>query len=340
MREIMHLSFVTFALAAAACGIEALVGYPAAIFAAIGHPVTWMGRLIARLDAALNRDQDPPGLRRAAGFLALACLLLATSLCVAGLVVLVSALLGTGPVGVLVLALCTSACLAQRSLAEHVGAVARALESEGLDAGRRAVGQIVGRDVAALDEGAICRAAIESLAENFSDGIIAPAFWIAMLGPFGGFLYKAVNTADSMIGHRTKRHAAFGFAAAKFDDLLNLVPARLAALWICVAAFGSCRSTLRISNCRSAWRITWRDARGHPSPNAGWPEAAMAGALGIRLGGPRSYQSRVVEDAWIGEGRSALDAADIRRALALYRRACFINLAVLAAMALALIARG
>ena len=164
------------------------------------------------------------------------------------------------------------------------------------------------------------------LAENFSDGIVAPAFWIAVLGPAGGFLHKAINTADSMIGHRTERHAAFGFASAKLDDLVNLVPARLAATWICLAAGG---------NISAAWRITWRDASGHPSPNAGWPEAAMAGALGIRLGGPRTYAARRLEDAWIGEGRSDLAAADILRALRVYRRACAVNFGALALIAVA-----
>ncbi|MGP0060140.1 MAG: adenosylcobinamide-phosphate synthase CbiB [Beijerinckiaceae bacterium] len=339
----MHVSFFTFALAAAATGLEAIFGYPAWLFERIGHPVTWMGRLIAVLDHNLNRDGDSSAIRYAAGVLALLVLLLATAACVQALSFALfdlSSLLsllgqfGSGVIAFSCTALCASSCLAQRSLAEHVGNVARGLETGGVEAGRKALAHIVGRDVEKLDAGGIGRAAIESLAENFSDGIVAPAFWIAVLGPFGGFLYKAINTADSMIGHRTNRHAAFGFASAKLDDLVNLVPARLAAAWICLAAGG---------NISAACRITWRDASGHPSPNAGWPEAAMAGALGIRLGGPRTYAARKLDDAWIGEGRSDLAAADILRALQIYRRACAINFATLtliALLALIFIARG
>jgi adenosylcobinamide-phosphate synthase len=325
----MHVSFFTFALAAAAVGLEAIFGYPAWLFAKIGHPVTWIGRLIAVLDRSLNRDADSPGLRRIAGGFALLVLLLVTSVCAQGLTLGLFAWVDQPAIVFLLLALCASSCLAQRSLAEHVGNVAHALETEGTDAGRMALAHIVGRDVATLDMGGIGRAAIESLAENFSDGIVAPAFWIAVLGPAGGFLYKAVNTADSMIGHRTPRYAAFGFAAARFDDLVNLVPARLAAAWICLA-------TARPRDMSAAWRITWRDARGHPSPNAGWPEAAMAGALGIKLGGPRTYGAHKVDDAWIGDGRADLTAADIRRALHIYRRACAINFGVLVLFALLL----
>jgi adenosylcobinamide-phosphate synthase len=323
----MHVSFFTFALAAAATGLEAIFGYPVWLYARIGHPVGWMGHLIAALDRNLNHDEDPPAVRYATGFFALFVLLLATAACVQALSFALLGSFGSAVIGFSCIALCASSCLAQRSLAEHVGNIARALETGGIDAGRKALAHIVGRDVEKLDAGGIGRAAIESLAENFSDAIVAPAFWIAVLGPAGGFLYKAINTADSMIGHRTKRYAEFGFAAAKLDDLVNLIPARLAAAWICLAAGGRDIST--------AWRITWRDASGHPSPNAGWPEAAMAGALGIKLGGPRTYAARRLEDAWIGEGRSDLVAADIFRALQIYRRACAINFGALAVIALA-----
>jgi adenosylcobinamide-phosphate synthase len=322
----MHVSFFTFALAAASVGFEAIFGYPAWLFAKIGHPVTWIGGLIAALDRGLNREDDSAERRRAAGVLALLVLLVATGVCAQGLTFGVFILFGSPAIAFLLLALCASSCLAQRSLAEHVGKVADALESGGTDAGRAALAHIVGRDVATLDVGGISRAAIESLAENFSDGVVAPAFWIALLGPAGGFLYKAANTADSMIGHRTPRYAAFGFAAAKFDDLVNLAPARLAAAWICIAASPR--------NMSAAWRITRRDASGHPSPNAGWPEAAMAGALGIKLGGPRTYGAHKVDDAWIGDGESDLTATDIRRALHIYRRACAINIGALVLIAL------
>ena len=314
----MHLPFFTFALAASAVGVEALFGYPDWLFKIIGHPVTWMGSLIATLDRQLNRDTNSAPRRRAAGFLALFILLLAASLCTQGLGLAVFALFDSRIVWLCTMTFCASTCLAQRSLARHVGDVAQALESGGLAAGRKAVAHIVGRDVEKLDESGVCRAAIESLAENFSDGIIAPAFWIAILGPLGGFLYKAINTADSMIGHRTKRYADFGFAAAKLDDLINLAPARLSAAWICLAAGGARKSM-------TAWRITLRDARGHPSPNAGWPEAAMAGALDLALAGPRRYTGYAVEEPWIGSGRARATAGDIHRSLFVMVIACLLN---------------
>jgi adenosylcobinamide-phosphate synthase len=317
----VHLSFVTFAFAAMATGLEALFGYPDWLFALIGHPVTWMGRLIALLDKHLNHDGDPPFRRRVAGIAGLIILFVMTGVAAQALTFAIFGLFGPSVVGLLMAALCASSCLAQRSLARHVRDVAQTVEKGNLDDARRTVGRIVGRDTATLDFSGISRAAIESLAENFSDGIVAPAFWLALLGPIGGFLYKAANTADSMIGHRTARHEAFGFAAAKFDDLINLAPARLSALWLCLAAEKGQR--------REAWQITWRDARGHPSPNAGWPEAAIAGALGIKLGGPRIYGARKIEDRWIGKGRSDLTAIDIFAALRIYRRACAINFAVL-----------
>ncbi|MBV8913783.1 MAG: cobalamin biosynthesis protein, partial [Acetobacteraceae bacterium] len=177
-----------------------------------------------------------------------------------------------------------------------------------------------------LDEAAVVRAAIESLAENFSDGVVAPALWGAALGLPGMVGYKAVNTADSMVGHRTARHEAFGWASARFDDLVNLPASRLAALWLVLAA-----CLQRGADPAGAVRAVWRDARRHRSPNAGWPEAAMAGALGLRLAGPRRYGGVVVEDAWMGQGRAEACSGDLRAALSLYRLACGIELAVLAA---------
>jgi adenosylcobinamide-phosphate synthase len=192
--------------------------------------------------------------------------------------------------------------------------VAAALEQDGLAAGRAAVAQIVGRDPQALDEAGVARAAIESLAENFSDGVVAPVFWLALAGLPGGAAYKAINTADSMIGHRTPRHEAFGFASARLDDLVNLPASRLSALLVAVAAGPAGRTA-------DAWRAVMRDARHHRSPNAGYPEAAFAGALDLALAGPRVYGGVEVEDAVMGNGRRAATAADIRDALALYRRA-------------------
>ncbi|MCK8783068.1 adenosylcobinamide-phosphate synthase CbiB [Roseomonas sp. NAR14] len=308
--------------------IEAALGYPAPLFRAIRHPVVWMGALIAALDRRLNRPGWPASRRRAAGVLALALLLLAAvlpaALLQAGLARLLPAVLALP-----LLALLAASLPAQRSLHDHVRAVAEGLEREGLAGGRRAVSHIVGRDPESLDAAGVARAAIESLAENFSDGVVAPAFWGALLGLPGMAGYKAANTADSMVGHRTPRHEAYGWAAARFDDLVNLPASRLAALWLVVAA-----ALLPGADPRGAIRAVRRDARRHRSPNAGWPEAAMAGALGLRLAGPRVYGAVRVEDGWMGDGRAGATAADLRRALALYRLACAVQVAAVAAGAL------
>jgi adenosylcobinamide-phosphate synthase len=178
---------------------------------------------------------------------------------------------------------------------------------------------IVGRNPDRLDEAGVARAAIESLAENFADGIVAPVFWMALGGLPGAALYKAANTADSMIGHLNARYAAFGWAAARFDDLVNLPASRLAALFLGLAS----------GSPGSAWRAVWRDAPKHRSPNAGWPEAAMAGALGLKLAGPRVYGEETVDDAFMGDGRRLATAADIRRALRVYVGACVLEWVVL-----------
>jgi adenosylcobinamide-phosphate synthase len=319
----------TFALAAFSAAIEACVGYPQSVFRAIGHPVTWIGHLIALTERCLNHEDRSFAARRALGFLALA-LLLAIAYCAATLFSLgLGALALPRAIDLALTALIASSLIAQRSLDAHVLAVAEALD-QGLEAGRTSVAKIVGRDVTSLDEAGVARAAIESLAENFSDGIVAPAFWLALGGLPGGVCYKAINTADSMIGHRTKRHAAFGFAAAKLDDLVNFVPARISAFLIAAAAF-----LAPGASPRNALRTVRQDARGHASPNAGWPEAALAGALGVRLGGPRAYAGVTVGDAWIGAGMEP-SRQDIRRALKLYRWAYGVHIAGLTLIALAI----
>ncbi len=305
----------TLPLALAALVLEAALGYPQGLYARIGHPVTWLGALIARLDRTLNGDSDSAMRRKAAGVAALLILLAVTLIAAMLLVKLCSPL---GPLAWVPLALLASSLIAQRSLHEHVARVADGLET-GLAEGRSAVSMIVGRDPESLDEAGVARAAIESLAENFSDGIVAPAFWLAVGGLPGVALYKAVNTADSMIGHKNSRHLAFGWAAARLDDLVNLPASRLTTLLLVVAA-----ATMPDADAASAWRAVRHDAGRHRSPNAGWPEAAMAGALGLRLAGPRIYGAVRVEDGWMGDGRAEADAADIRRALALYRRACLL----------------
>jgi adenosylcobinamide-phosphate synthase len=318
-------------LALLALLIEVIVGYPDRLVRAIGHPVTWMGRMIAVLDRALNHENMSDAKRRAAGVAALLAIIGVPA--IIGYVVERSVLLL--PLGIVVAAIIASTLIAQRSLREHVANVAAALEHGGVAAGRAAVAHIVGRDPDALDAAGVARAAIESLAENFSDGVVAPAFWLAATGLAGGAAYKAINTADSMIGHRTPRHEAFGWAAARLDDLVNLPASRLSALLIVAAAAVSSGAS-----AAHAWRAVVRDAPRHRSPNAGYPEAAMAGALGLALAGPRVYGGVRVNDAVMGDGRRETTAADIRAALRLYRRADAMLIALVAIAALLVSATG
>jgi adenosylcobinamide-phosphate synthase len=308
--------------------IELCIGYPERLVRVIGHPVTWIGALIGGLDRLFNRDMTPTP-RRLAGLLAVVI-----ALCVVGAITfVVQWQLLRLPFGIVPVAVLASALIAQRSLHRYVANVASALERQDLDAGRKAVSHIVGRDTAGLDRDGIARAAIESLAENFSDGIVAPVFWLVVAGLPGAALYKAINTADSTIGHRTRRYADFGWAAARLDDLVNLPASRFAALLLILA------SVLRKdASAGAAWRAVRRDAARHRSPNAGYPEAAMAGALGLSLAGPRFYAGIHVEDAFMGDGRREAEAEDIRRALALYRCADAILLALLAGLTAVLIA--
>lgn len=317
------------AVALAALIIEALFGYPQPLVRRIGHPVMWIGALIAWADEHWNRSSDSFSFRRSRG-MAFVLLLGMAAACVGlGLAAAAHWALPE-PFATLVLGLVASSLLAQRSLDLHVSAVASALEKEGVVGGRRAVSMIVGRDPESLDQAGVARAAIESLAENFSDGVVAPLFWLAVAGLPGILVYKALNTADSMIGHLSERHRAFGWAAARLDDLVNLPASRLSALWLVLAA-----CVIPGATPREAMRAVWHGARRHRSPNAGWPEAAMAGALGLRLAGPRVYHGQIVEDAWMGEGRAEAEASDIRRALRLYRAACMIQGLVIAALVVA-----
>ena len=293
--------------------VEAAFGWPARLTAAIGHPVIWIGALIARLDARWNRGRHA----RAAGIALLAVLIALP----AGIGLAIERIAGSGP-AVMIVILAGTAGLAQRSLHDHVAAVLAPLAAGDLDAARTAVGRIVGRDTATLDAAGIATAAIESLAESFCDGVVAPAFWCLLFGLPGLCAAKAINTADSMVGHRTARHAAFGWASARADDLVNLVPARIAGALLCLAG-------------RGGWRTMLRDASAHASPNGGWPEAAMAGALRRRLGGPVYYDGDPAARAWLGTGR-APDAADLARALRLYRIACLLLWIVVGGIAWAL----
>jgi adenosylcobinamide-phosphate synthase len=320
---------MSVALALLAMMIELCAGYPQALLRAIGHPVTWIGRLIAALDRLLNRDTADAYWRRGAGIVTI--LLLIGIVGTVAFVVQHELLLL--PFGLIAVAVIASTLIAQRSLYQHVADVATALEQGGVIAGRAAVAKIVGRDTGALDAAGVARAAIESLAENFSDAVVAPVFWMAIAGLPGAALYKAINTADSMIGHRTPRHEAFGWAAARLDDLVNLPASRLSALLLVAAATLS-----KNASAAAAWRAVLRDAARHRSPNAGYPEAAMAGALGLSLAGPRVYGGVTIDDATMGNGRRDATATDIRRALTLYRYADAILIALVAATAGMLIA--
>ena len=306
--------------------IEAGFGYPARLLDRIGHPVMWIGALLERLERHLNDPSLPEAERRRNGWVALALLLAATAL--PAFLLQYAVLWLPAPLALVILACLASAFIAQRSLYEHVAAVADALDEGGIEAGRDAVARIVGRDTSALDEAGVARAAMESLAENFSDGVVAPVLWGAVLGLPGMVAYKAINTADSMIGHRTPRHEAFGFAAAKVDDGVNLPASRLAAFFLALAALFHDGADFH-----RAVETVRRDADTHRSPNAGWPEAAMAGALGLRLSGPRVYHGALTGDEWIGEGREEANSADIRRALGLYRTACTVQIVALGVLA-------
>jgi adenosylcobinamide-phosphate synthase len=316
-------------LALLAMMIELCAGYPDALLRTIGHPVTWIGRLIAALDRTLNRNTAKAKWRRIAGIIAILLLLGI----VGAIAFIVERELLRFPFGLIAVAVVASTLVAQRSLHRHVADVATALEQGGVIAGRAAVAKIVGRDTDALDAGGVARAAIESLAENFSDAVVAPVFWMAIAGLPGAALYKAINTADSMIGHRTPRYEAFGWAAARLDDLVNLPASRLSALLLIAAA-----ALTKTASAAAAWRAMLRDASRHRSPNAGYPEAAMAGALGLSLAGPRVYGGVTIDDATMGDGRRDATAADIRQALMLYRYADAILLVLIATIAGILIA--
>ena len=306
--------------------LDALVGDPDAIWRRVPHPVAWFGAVISGLERRWNRLDRPDDQRRLLGLIALV-VLLAVVISVAWW--LERALIAL-PYGWLGVALCGSILIAQRSLYDHVARVALALQTEGLEGGRRAVAMIVGRDPASLDEAGVARAAIETTAENFSDGVVAPVFWFVLAGLPGLAAYKAINTADSMIGHRSPRYLAYGWASARLDDGVNLVPARLAGLLIVLAMACLGRSPA------PALRVMLRDAGLHKSPNAGWPEAAMAGGLGLSLAGPRLYGGVLVDDPYLNPaGRRDSGAADILAALRVLAMACFLLILTLSVLALA-----
>ena len=304
-------------LMAAALLLDALLGDPAWLYRRIPHPVVWMGKLLGALEKTLNRGALPVLSGAVCLFLLLAIF--------GGSAWLLSHLLSRSVLGWALLALLSSSLLAQRSLYDHVRAVATPLAAGDIAAARAALALIVGRDVQNLDAAAVSAAAIESLAENLSDGVVAPLFWGCLLGLPGLVLYKAINTADSMIGHRTPRYLYFGRVAARLDDLVNLVPARLTGLLIAIVTLSP-----------KAMTVMRTDASKHRSPNAGWPEAAMAGALNLRLSGPRAYHGVVTDEPWINEAGAPPDAAGIARALKIMIRVCVALLLLTLTTALAL----
>jgi len=303
-------------LPVAGLAIDALFGDMPAIFRHVPHPIVLAGRAIAFFDRKLNREIRSEVSRRNRGIITV--MLLVGSAAALGLVI--ERLCRGHLLGAVVEALLIAILVAQRSLYEHVAAVAEALDTGGLGAGRAAVQHIVGRDPMRLDAHGVARAAIESLAENFSDGVVAPVFWYLLLGLPGLFVYKMANTLDSMIGHRTPRYRSFGWAAARFDDLLNLAPAPVSGLLLAVAA-----AFAKNARPERALLTMMRDGNKHHSPNAGWPESAMAGALGLALAGPRQYPEGLVADPWLGDGSARAGTSDIVRALGLYRLACLIE---------------
>lgn len=313
-----HLLVLIFALM-----LDRVVGDPDRLWRYVPHPVVLFGGAIGFLDRTINRDGDRPSVGRRKGLVVLFVLLM--------LGITVGALLSLlfdrmGWAGLVAEIIVVAVFLAQRSLAEHVSAVASGLVSDGLNGGRRAVARIVGRDPESLDEAGVSRAAIESLAENFADGVVAPAFWFVLLGLPGLLTYKMLNTADSMIGHKSDRYLYFGWAAARLDDVANWPAARLSAMLIAIGAYFK----LGVAGAKRALQASFRDAGLHRSPNAGWPECAMAGALRLSVAGERIYAGVVVREPRLNApGRHAVTGTDIDRAIGVFEAACNVLVAML-----------
>jgi len=303
-----------------ALALDAMVGWPDRLYARIGHPVTWLGALIEALDKRFNRDAWLAWTRRLAG--------VGVAIGVTALIIVIGAglqaVVPEGGASVLFVGVLAWPLVAARSMYDHVKDVARPLAADDIEGARKAVSLIVGRDPNQLDAAGIRRSTLESLAENTSDGIVAPLFYGVIFGLPGIMAYKAINTLDSMIGHRNERHGDFGWAAARLDDLVNLIPARLTGLIFALVG----------KRTRPAFRVMSRDAANHRSPNAGWPEAAMAGALGVRLSGPRIYGDHVADEPWLNGDSPDPAQNDLAEGLALFRRAMFAVAGMLAVLAL------
>lgn len=288
-----------------ACLLDIALGWPNWLYARIGHPVTWIGALIGALEARLNTGSNTGRFWTGAATTMLVVFL------VGGLALILQDSLPEGPVGLILGGALAWPLVALRSMHDHVFVVQNPLSEGDLTGARHAVSMIVGRDPSKLDEAGVARSALESLAENTSDGIVAPVFWGAVAGLPGIAAYKAINTLDSMIGHRNDRFEQFGKVAARLDDLVNLIPARLTGFLFAAVSTAPVRAT----------RVMLSDASRHRSPNAGWPEGAMAGALNVRLSGPRIYGDRVADEPWLNASAPDPEARDLKRGLKVYRRA-------------------
>ena len=304
-----------------AMAVEGALGWPDALYRRIGHPVTWAGALIRWADQTLNRESHPSWLRRVLGVL----VCLGITAVAWGLAALVVSWLPQGLFGAILTGVLAWPLVASRSLYDHVARVMRPLAQGDLAGARGAVAMIVGRDPMTLDSAGVARAGLESLGESASDGVVAAVFWGLVFGLPGIAAYKAINTMDSMIGHLSPRHRAFGWAAARLDDVVNLIPARLTALLFVIAAGRTWRRALA---------VTWADAGHHRSPNAGWPEAALAGALGIRLSGPRVYDGEVTVEPWVNAAGHDPSAGEMQQGLRLYVRSMLALCGILAGVAL------
>ena len=306
-------------------GLDCLIGDPQWM----PHPVRLMGALISALDKLWNREEDTPAVLRIKGFVLAAFVVSATLQITWGLL---KVIYGWGPAaGVAAESILCCYALAARNLRDSSMEVYDALTESGgsLQKARRAVSMIVGRDTENLDREGVIRAAVETVAENTADGVIAPLFYLALGGAVGGMVYKAINTMDSMLGYRNEKYQYFGTAAARLDDAAGFIPARLSGLLL-VAAAG-----LTGMDVAGAWRIFCRDRYAHKSPNSAHSESAVAGALGVRLAGDAVYGGRVVHKPTIGDPLREIEAEDIRRANKLMYTASGLGLA-LAAAALAI----
>lgn len=310
----------TAAVILIALGLDALIGWPKTLYEKIGHPVSWLGKLITRLDQSLNRPEWHPPTKRLMGILAAVFVIL---LCIT-LGRIIETVAGEGIAGFLISVVVVWPLLAARSLYTHVKDVAIPLEKLDLRDAREAVSMIVGRNPSQLDSSGVGRAAIESLAENASDGVVAPVFWGVVFGLPGILAYKAINTLDSMVGYKNAKYFDFGWASAKIDDVANWIPARITGGLI----------SLMSGNPKQSLLVMKQDASKHRSPNAGWPEGAMSGALDVRLSGPRIYDGVATDDPWLNASGRDVEGLDVTKALVIFRRSMFGLAGLLAILAL------